>query len=1076
MKSFKEYQSNKLNYFNSLHANINESIYTNENLLINRGKDIDSIFHKLNIYEWRQTHGGYIHESYKNVEFSIDEQFAARDMFITIGESYAQQLCDDFCEEYEISEALNWKESWNNTKNYFSNLDDKAKEAYNELKSKLKDVAEFIKDVTSKAIKSAKEMVDRFVNMMLKLKQGIGELLEKFGGELKEIQKEFEEAISEAITNKAKRPKENIYESLGIELANAESINEGIKDWFKKKDKKEETNDVDSKKSNEYDDAEKAKPGSKKGGWKSVVLGILKQIAISVVVLVIIPAIIGCAWGPAAGLIAATVAKFAMSGYAAIRLIKDIKDTFSNGNWKKLSKWMKAIRILMWILAIWCIAWGSSKAFEDAGTIIKAFQENAVNRLVPDSAVQFAMKIINDIWKSLTGENTKGYEEMMKIINGGIVRLDEITETTETKSSGPDSSNFNNKVDLTKTNDYAAWEKNFGKEAADTLKQIAENPDIAKSSEVHDALLKNLLNTGDNTVIAVDGNTLGKMARDQFMGLCKELGVEFDYSQITNTALADATNNAAGHVGLLTINTKDPQIIAKIQQVFANAADTKNVDLFFHVLSKGAAETVKTVTTKVVTTVLPAIAGGFVPIVAMPKIIKDYSDKFKLRMGSARTRYDLYTIQEGDKGRKAMTFSEAEEKYGDLNPTLFSNMKKYINKNFETLKKSKDELEKKDKLSKDDKKKLNAITKSLEKVKEGVNESECVIFYSDKVIETEEVKEGLFEAKEKEVKYKPVVIYVPFVMGFGDLANQRGNSKPVRKKIIPFKGLFSSYEFLPVNGGMSEQQIIDMLIDLAFAGVSAAYDTCIDSPCIKDGKKLIVNKDSKATGDREDFGGFNNEEITEILNTKGKAVTKYLGGTHKKGSSTLEKENTESQKERKAKAKQEWKENIENNEEIKKLIDNSKTLKKNLLDDDGKVKPEALDELTDSLLRVEKNYIKDNGEKKSLFGKIKNFFFGKKDDENKTENPLDKYDAQELQKLAYKLASLHAEKLKKRKKKIETTNEELYDDEYNEISEKLFMINANMYLFEGEFANYLTNGDMIFESVEENDLLEFVEE
>ena len=74
------------------------------------------------------------------------------------------------------------------------------------------------------------------------------------------------------------------------------------------------------------------------------------------------------------------------------------------------------------------------------------------------------------------------------------------------------------------------------------------------------------------------------------------------------------------------------------------------------------------------------------------------------------------------------------------------------------------------------------------------------------------------------------------------------------------------------------------------------------------------------------------------------------------------------------------------------------------------------------------------------------------------------------------LASLHAEKLKKRKNKIEKTNEELYEGEYDEIYEQLFILNSNMYLFEGEFANYLTNGDMIFESVEENDLLEFVEE
>ena len=233
MKSIQEYRNSNSNYFNSLHASLTDSVLIGENLLIKRGKEIDSIFHKLNIYEWRQTHGSYIHESYKNVEFTIDEQFAARDMFINIAESYAQQLCDDFCEEYNIDEAFNWKEPWNKTKEFFVNAADNVKDAYNELKGKLKEVAEFIKEVTSKAIKSAKEMVDKFINMMLKIKQGIGELLEKFGGDLKEIQEEIKNAVADAINKKGKGTKENIYETLGNSIANGEPIDEGLFNIFK---------------------------------------------------------------------------------------------------------------------------------------------------------------------------------------------------------------------------------------------------------------------------------------------------------------------------------------------------------------------------------------------------------------------------------------------------------------------------------------------------------------------------------------------------------------------------------------------------------------------------------------------------------------------------------------------------------------------------------------------------------------------------------------------------------------------------------------------------------------------------
>jgi hypothetical protein len=1028
---------------------LTDSVLIGENLLIKRGKDIDSIFHKLNMYEYRQTHGGYIHESYQNVQFTIDEQFAARDMFINIAESYAQQLCDDFCEEYNIDEAFNWKEPWAKTKEFFGKVGDNVKEAYNELKGKLKEVAEFIKDVTSKAIKSAKEMVDRFINMMLKLKQGIGELLEKFGGNLKEIQEEIKNAVADAINKKGKGSKETIYETLGNSIANGESIDEGLFNVFKrKKDKDADADNKTDKKGDEYDDAQKAKPGNKvktKGGWKAVVLGILKQMAISVTVLVIVPAIIGCAWGPAAAMIAATIAKFAMSGYAAIKLIRDIKKTITE-TWSKMTKWQKAFRVIMWIVSAGLIAWGSSKAFEDAGTIIKAFQENTLNQLLPDGAVQGAMKIINDIWKALTGESTKGYEEMMKVINGGLVRLDEI------------------KVEV----------KSEGGEIGQDVKELAREFDAQKFKNSMDAwewlkskgISMDKLPTDASLKVVLDGSQHASHAKKLIEFLTSN-GWEGNVGDGFNAGL-NGLNNMAGSVFTLD------NVPAELLQKAADAGIQLGHNGLFSIIGAATQATTSTIT-QTITTSLPAILGGFAPIIAMPKIVNEFvKGPFKLRMGSSRSGYDIYTIQEGDKGIKTMTFSDAEKELGNLNPKLFEKMKASINKNYASLEKAKKELEGKKKLTKEERKLEKAITKSLEKIKEGVNEFECAIFYSDKVIETEEVKESLFKSKkdkkEKDVKYKPVVIYCPFIMGWGDLTGQRNTTKPPRKTVLQFKGLFSRYEFLPMDKGMSEQEIIEMLIEFVFAGVSAAYNCCIDSPCVKEGKKLVVNKNCKATGARDDFGGFTNEEITEILNTKGDAAAKYFGGKFAKGASTVEKENTESQKQRKENAKKEWKENIENNDDIKELINKSKTLKKYLLDDDGNVKPEALDELSDTFLRVETNYLRKKKEKKGFFSKIKDFFFGKDKEEGEG---IDKYDKDELQELSYKLASLHKEKLNKKAEK----NEGLSTDEYYEIYERLFMLNANMKLFESEFREYLEYGDTIFESVEDEETpIEFTED
>ena len=1059
MKSIQEYRNSNSNYFNSLHASLTDSVLIGENLLIKRGKEIDSIFHKLNIYEWRQTHGSYIHESYKNVEFTIDEQFAARDMFINIAESYAQQLCDDFCEEYNIDEAFNWKEPWNKTKEFFVNAADNVKDAYNELKGKLKEVAEFIKEVTSKAIKSAKEMVDKFINMMLKIKQGIGELLEKFGGDLKEIQEEIKNAVADAINKKGKGTKENIYETLGNSIANGEPIDEGLFNIFKRKKDKDSDKDAakdnnsndksTDKKSDEYEDAQKAKPGNKvktKGGWKSVVLGMLKQIAISVIVLVIVPAIIGCAWGPAAAMIAATIAKFALSGYAAIKLIRDIKKTISEGAWSKMTKWQKAFRVVMWIVSAGLIAWGSTKAFEDAGTIIKAFQENTLNQLLPDGAVQGAMKIINNIWKALTGENTKGYEEMMNVINGGLVKLDEIK--VEVKSEGGEVGQ--DVKELAK--EFDAQNFKSSTQAWDWLKSKGISMDKIPS----DASLN----------VVLDGSQHASHAKKLIEFLTSN-GWEGNVGDGFNAGL-NGLNNMAGSVFTLD------NVPAELLQKAADAGIQLGHNGLYSIVGAATQATTSTIT-QTITTSLPAIVGGFAPVIAMPKIVNEFvKGPFKLRMGSSRSGYDIYTIQEGDKGIKTMTFSDAEKELGKLNPTLFDKMKASINKNYASLEKAKKELEGKKKLTKEERKLEKAITKSLEKIKDGVTEFECAIFYSDKVIETEEVKEGLFEAKnEKDVKYKPVVIYCPFIMGWGDLTGQRNTTKPPRKSVLQFKGLFSRYEFLPMDNGMSEQEIIEMLIEFAFAGVSAAYDCCIDSPCVKEGKKLVVNKNCKVTGARDDFGGFTNEEITEILNTKGDAAAKYFGGKFAKGASTVEKENTESQKQRKENAKKEWKENIENNDDIKELINKSKTLKKYLLDDDGNVKPEALDELSDTFLRVETSYLRKKKEKKGFFAKIKDFFSGKKKDDKENTEGIDKYDKDELQELSYKLASLHKEKLNKKAEK----NEGLSTDEYHEIYERLFMLNANMKLFESEFGDYLEYGDTIFESTEDEETtIEFTED
>ena len=270
---------------------------------------------------------------------------------------------------------------------------------------------------------------------------------------------------------------------------------------------------------------------------------------------------------------------------------------------------------------------------------------------------------------------------------------------------------------------------------------------------------------------------------------------------------------------------------------------------------------------------------------------------------------------------------------------------------------------------------------------------------------------------------------------------------------------------------MNEKDLDDMLKSIMTESLKMAWNMSADAPCIKKmlKKKYVENEESIYKGkEREDFGKFTNTEITDIFNNPD-SITKYMSGSYSKRS-TVEKENTEHQQERKAKAKEEWKNNIENNEEIKKIIDESPSLKKNLVDDEGKVKPEALDELTDSFLRMETSYNKGK-EKKSLWQKFKSLFTG---DDEKSE----KYDANEVQNLAYKLASLHSEKLKSKRKDKENKKDDvieslIYEIELLDESIKNFEMNIEELLSE-EFLEYLET-DMIKES-NENNYIELIAE
>ena len=1050
MRSLQQFSESKLNYFNNIEAAcyyntmpLNESA-----LVMTHGKSIDSILYKLDLCAYRSTQDS-IFENYDDALFTIDEQYAARDMLLVVCKEWLDSICEEYGLEIQISEG---DETASGVKGYLEKIRNAAKEkaeqfkdGLKELGEKLKAVKEFIQNILSKAITGAKELADKFLDLMDSIKETLGKVFERIGGKVDEIQKEFSARVEEVIKNKSKRPKESIYESIQNDLLSEDSILE----WslFGKKKNKEEKKPS----KNEYDQSIEGGSGSsgaddeKKASRRKLILSILKNVAISVAVLILIPALVGCAWGPAVGLVAATIAKALMSGIATWKLLKSIRDTIKSGKFKAAKPWKKFGYILLWVCSFGLIAWGASKFMKDFGTIYDAVAEGNFKSLVPDETVQKGMSLINKLFKSLSGKDTPGWEELQDINANGLVKWEHLGETEthqiEPNQVGPEETkNIQQVIDDTQK----------GVSATDWTPHLKDHFDEIKGSleQGYTYATGNVKFTGGIQAV------LKTPAGQEFLAQYKDL---FEYIPVKSSNAAGTTYSC-----LLMFKNGTPGTEEAVEAFSQLLKDAGNGSATILGSTGVATETVSLATQ----TVVPAAAGGFAPVMAIPAMFKNKVNKgFLLRLGSSRSGNNIYAIQEN--GIKGMKFSDVKSKYSNLNSEAIKAMSDAVNKNYKVLEESKKKLEEKKDLSKEEKKQLKGLTEQLEKMKDNIsNENyECVVFFSEVKVEAQNPQEGdqkneglkdWFKKDEnpekKEIEYQPVMFINPLCMACADLANIRkgGTKAKPRSKPIYLKGLFASYEFLPGKEGMSEKDLNELLKNITLECLKAAWNMTADAPAIKEGKKKYVENDKSIYKGkkRKDFGNFTNTEITEILNDPS-SVTKYMSGANS-DRSTVEKENTDFQKDRKAKAKEEWKNNIENDEEVKEIIQNSRSLRKNLLDDNGKVKPEALDELTDVFLRMETSYGKDQS-RKGLWGKIKGIFT-KDDKVNK------KYDSEAVQKLAYKLASLHKKKISKRVKNESLDIEEL---EYLDEAMKYIDMHIDDILSE-EFINYI-NTDEIFE-------------
>ena len=714
MKSLNKYSTEKFSYINSIDSSINQKpIYSFESLIAENGSELDSIFYKMNLHNKRIANP-YINESEQDVLFSLEEQFTIRNMFLTICEEYEKTLCIEFCNENNIEIDLDLinesaKDFLNKVGQAIKQGSEKVVDGFKALGEKIQAVKKFVSDVMNKAIKTAKELVNKFIEMMMSLGIAFGELIKKLsGGDDEEYQQEFLGMVETALKDENKA-KENVYESLAAE------INEGIFDRFKKN---KETETKETENDNVYRQAKNAntnKGGGKLSGLKTAGIKILLQMAAYVAVTIVLPAVVTLIAGPLAGAIVEVIAKVFWSSRTIYKQVTDMIKKCKSDDFKKQPGWMKAIHWALFFIMMYFSVKTLGNSISDGWEITKKIIEGAADTVLPSEVVQSITNILNDFYKSVTGSNTAGYDAMLAAKDKTLEKIIETTspekEASDKGKENFDNNNNNGQFKASETNNFQHTEDVAGKELRDATEKLA-NEKIGGSMKVLNAAEQINVNTPGVTAFGIDGATLGKIGRAEYIEqIAKLTGVDpsnIDISQVTNTALQQSSNGMAGTFFQVVIKGDATQEMAdKVANAVSTVAADAGTSGWFHMFSKVADfdDTVKTVIKEPIQSFVNSWSfAGLAPVAL--SFIKKYGG-YNMRLGSGRTGYHIYRIEEDCV--EEVPYNEFISKYKDKNPKAIGQMEKIINNNLKILEAAEKQLSDKNNLTRKEKKKLNAI-------------------------------------------------------------------------------------------------------------------------------------------------------------------------------------------------------------------------------------------------------------------------------------------------------------------------------------------------------------------------------
>lgn len=1073
MRSLSTYSNKTFTYYNSIQAKA-ESIPVNNyyDLIKEHGSSIDSVFGKMNEYIYRQKNPNYVNESYQDIYFDIDEQFAVRDILTSICNQYIESLYRDFCNENEIQIT----EGFSSVKDMMSKIgsvvksgSEKVVDGFKKLGEKIQQVKAFLKDVMNNAIKSAKELVNKITEMMISIGTSLAELVKKLGGNDEEAFSEYQQMVEEGFKSE-KTAKENVYESIQNMLIGDTAINEEYITEFlgfgKKKDKTPE-------KENEYDKAAKAKKGGKIANGLKMVgnagLKILLQMMAYYAVTIVLPAVVTLIAGPLAGAIVETVAKLCWSGRVVYKQVKDMIKTYKSDEYKNSPKWLKVVRWVMFLVSLGFAVNTLGKAVGDAWGIGKKIWEGLADEVLPSDVVTKVTEILNGFYKSITGSNAGGYDKLVETQNKVLTKVVEVAGDGKEASDAAKEkfdTHRNTEFDKNETNNFKHYDDMGQEDLSNKLQDISKAGETSSQGVLNNVTATTVPTPG-TTAFAVDGATLGKIGREQFIKeIASKMKVDpsdIDISQVSDIALRDSTNGVAGTFFVVLVKGDATQEFAnQAQQAVQSVASGAGISGggFFHMFSE-IANNISPIK-KLIELPVNLFKNSFSAFAGIGPIALNYGKKggFILRLGSGRTGNHKYKIE--PMNSKSMTFNELANKYKDKNPSVFEEQQKVVNDNYEALNKAIKELEdKKGSLSKEEKKRLKLMKKQQNKMGEGASEYEVLVFYtkdefanktvtgkkSPKIGEAKEEENVENTEKKESNELYPVCFFNPLIMAGGDIA-PRSSSKPPRQHMYFAKGILSRWEILSLDGGMGTDDVLEMLTSIMKESLKACYDMAIDLPFTKEGKQYVENDKSMYKGkERMDFGGFTNTELTKIFNDPD-SVSDYLSGKYANDNligwgkhKYTERTDTDELKQHHEDAVKEYEDIIQNNDKVKEIVDKSDSLKKFLYDDEGKLKDGAVEKLSDTLIRTENSYL-NKGKKKSFFSKLKSWFKGEKE-----ESEVSDIDSEDLKQFVLKVASARV----KRHKELQTKESYNEDDDNDIFEESPILFETNMMVLERDW-------------------------